>query len=120
MKPEYKEPEIAQRLFNAADHKSAQEWLGKDRTYGGYVYAAGTALSLPVSWTSAKTGTGAYTVTHNLGSASYTVVITAAGSQLGIASIYTINANTFTLSMFNTSAVLTDCDFTFILLPVTQ
>jgi hypothetical protein len=116
----YTEPEIATRPFQAGDVKSAQQWLGKDRVYGGYVYAAGTALLLPAGWTSAKTSTGAYTVTHNLGTTRYSIVATAAGATFGACSVYAINANDFHLSIVSMGASLQDTDFTFILLPATQ
>jgi hypothetical protein len=42
--------------------------------YSGRVAAAGTAIKLPSGWSSSKLTTGKYRVTHNLGTANYTVV----------------------------------------------
>jgi hypothetical protein len=44
------------------------------KIYSGRVAAAGTAIKLPSGWSSSKLTTGKYRVTHNLGTANYTVV----------------------------------------------
>jgi len=86
--------------------------------YGGYVNANGTAgTPMPSGWTTAKTGTGAYTITHNLNTTSYVVVATAAGASFHVGAIYAINANTFDISWVTMAASLQDAAFTFILLP---
>lgn len=84
-------------------------------TYAGYVAAAGTAVNLPSGWTSTKTGTGAYTVTHNLGTTGYALVATSAGGAFGVCAVYAINANDFHLSIVSTAASFQDTDFTFVL-----
>lgn len=87
--------------------------------YPGYVNAAGTAgTPFPAGWSVTSTGTGAYTVTHNLGTTNYTVVLTAAGATFHVCAIYSINSNNFTCSLSTiVGASLQNGDFTFILLP---
>lgn len=46
--------------------------------YVGYVQFDGTAVRLPSGWTSVKNSTGSYTVTHNLGTTNYVVILTGA------------------------------------------
>ena len=118
---EYKSPNIGtKRIETYNDLKSALAWLGvgaSSATYAGYVNDDGTAGSLPAGWSSTKTGTGAYTVTHNLGSTNYIVVATSAGGAFGVCSIYALNADDFDLSIVRLAASAQDTDFTFILLP---
>lgn len=44
--------------------------------FAGRVAANGTAIRLPSGWTSERTSAGAYTITHNLGVTTYSVVLT--------------------------------------------
>jgi len=48
--------------------------------YGGKVNDNGDAIYLPAGWTSTRTGTGEYTVTHNLGTTAYAVLLTGIGN----------------------------------------
>lgn len=117
---DYQPPSISsKRIETYNDLKNALAWLRvtSGAAYGGYVAGNGTATSLPAGWSSAKTGTGAYTVTHNLGSANYIVVATAAGAVFGVCSIYALNADDFDLSIVSMAAAAQDTDFTFILIP---
>lgn len=72
--------------------------------YPGIVDGDGTALSLPQFWTSATTGTGKYTVTHNLGTTSYVVVLTAvqSGLALKVPNLATVTASAFTVEIDDT------------------
>lgn len=117
---EFNEPSVPiLSIKTYSELKSALQWLGigVGSTFGGYVNGDGTAASLPVGWSSAKTGTGAYTVTHNLGTTNYTVVAVAAGAVFGVCSLYAINADDFDISIESLAASLQDTDFTFIVLP---
>lgn len=91
------------------------EGSGGGTSFGGNVASGGTATSLPSGWTSAKTGTGAYTVTHNLGSTDYGVSITSSGGQFGVFAVYAINSNSFDCSTVSLAASLADCAFSFVL-----
>ncbi len=88
------------------------------KCYSGFVNADGTAGSLPMGWSSTKTGTGAYTVTHNLNLSDYAVVMTGGGSQIGIFATATRGANSFTCVTDNNLVAATDCAFNFILVPI--
>lgn len=46
------------------------------RTYTGYINANGTAGFLPNGWTSSKSATGTYVITHNFGNKNYTAQVT--------------------------------------------
>lgn len=65
-------------------------------TFAGAFSSTGTALNLPRGWTVTKNSTGNYTVTHNIGNASYSVVATTT-SDLAIASAIPSLANSFTI-----------------------
>lgn len=85
--------------------------------FPGYVKSDGTSAApyfLPSGWTCTKTGTGAYTITHNLGTLSYNVVLSVGGATVGLPVIYTIALTNFTLSTFSSGAALQNQDFTFI------
>lgn len=84
--------------------------------YSGFVNLNGTAGSLPTGWTSSTTGTGQYTVTHNLNSALYTCVAISSATVC-FAVLNAINVNDVQLKFLNDTGSLTDCKFYFILIP---
>ena len=72
-----------------------------EKFFHGRVAAGGTATRLPTGWTSARTGTYSYRVTHNLGTANYTVV---ASSYSGYIDVVEQTTTTFTVTIY-TAAV---------------
>lgn len=87
--------------------------------YSGYVDSGATAEQVPAGWSVANTGTGLYTVTHNLGLAS--------GNDLSVAltliravaddtyiNVIARNANDFTLGIVDSGSGATDSAFFFI------
>lgn len=96
--------------------KTSKAWVAfKSGSYGGRVAADGTAISLPTGWSSAKTGTGQYTVTHNLGHTVYAVALTSLDNNLSTVNLKAINNNTFTLITWNNTPTNTDLPFSFVL-----
>ena len=86
--------------------------------FSGSVASNGTATSLPTGWTSTKDSTGVYTVTHNLGSASYAVVVTAVGPNNITNLNGAVAANTFGVAIQDSATqTLNDKAFNFILTP---
>ena len=85
--------------------------------YGGSVTSAGVATALPVGWTSAKTATGTYVVTHNLATVNYAVAVTpfATSNAFKVANILAQTATAFTVDT-TLSGVDTDSAFFFILI----
>jgi hypothetical protein len=83
--------------------------------FSGSVAANGTALDLPTGWTSAHNSDGDYTVTHNLGYATYNVVLTTSGDY-GMIKINGKGATTFGVRNLDpTGAFLLDTKFDFVL-----
>lgn len=86
--------------------------------YRGRVGADGSNVELPSGWSSAIDTTGNYTVTHNLGSANYTVVLTghtAAAARICVAD--SLNANDFSVLIEDDGGSAIDSPFGFILIP---
>lgn len=67
------------------------------------------------NWTTSKTGTGTYLITHNIGDNKYNVLISPLASSAFSANISAYNINSFQVSTFNASGVAADCPFTFTL-----
>jgi hypothetical protein len=65
---------LGSALFTSANALNARQALG---IYDGSVNANGTAGYLPVGWSVTHTGTGDYTITHNIGTTAYVVNATA-------------------------------------------
>lgn len=82
--------------------------------YAGYINSGGTAGSLPVGWSSSKTGTGQYTLTHNLGTANYSCLANAAFAG-AFMKFNAINTNDVQFVFLDHNANLTDTRFYFIL-----
>lgn len=83
--------------------------------YGGHVASGGTATHLPSGWTSAKTGTGQYTVTHNLGSANYSAIAMSYGAS-SFCKFNAVNANDVQFVFLDATGNLNDSEFYFILI----
>ncbi len=86
--------------------------------YPGSVNSDGTADLLPVGWTSSKTSTGHYTVTHSLGTTSFAVVTTpfdSSGSRDIVIDVVTRTTTTFTINSISSGSD-TDKAFFFILM----
>jgi len=86
--------------------------------FAGNVAAAGTAQTLPRGWTSSKSGTGVYVITHNLNLAadSYALVATPRGGPgVGYCSGWVLGSNTATIYFSNPAGAATDMDFSFML-----
>ncbi|MGE0289643.1 MAG: hypothetical protein AB7I42_25855, partial [Bradyrhizobium sp.] len=93
---------------------STKEALG---IYAGTVTSSGTVVALPTGWSSSRTGTGQYTVTHNLGAASYVVVATVEYTITdGGERIITVqrSTNSFTLGVYGGDGNFRDHAFSFI------
>lgn len=83
--------------------------------YSGMVVSGGTAGSFfPSGWTVTDDGTGHYTVTHNLGTTSYSVVANAVAEGL-LTTIYSHLSDSFDIVIVNLSNSPTDSDLYFIL-----
>lgn len=91
--------------------------------FGGTVNANGTAgTPFPSGWSVAHTGTGAYTVTHNLGTTNYVVVITLNGSlTVSVVNLQSKLNNSFKFTWYNQTSSISwsaaDTASDFILLP---
>ena len=59
----------------------SSQWraVGASSSYAGIVDDTGSGIILPSGWTSTTTGTGHFTVTHNLGHTNYSIVVTVKG-----------------------------------------
>ena len=80
--------------------------------YAGACTSAGAASTpFPANWTVSKTATGRYLITHNLGTTNY--VVTATGTSTLICYIPTLSANSFNLSIVDTTNTFTDSSFYF-------
>ena len=83
--------------------------------FSGSVALNGTALNLPTGWTSAHNSDGYYTITHNLGYATYNLVITI-NDDFNLPKIFTKAAATFEVKIVNpTAAAFIDSAFDFVL-----
>ena len=86
--------------------------------FGASVKSDGTANTLPKGWTVSRTGTGIYSIVHNLAIAGtqYSVVATAVGAPgTGYCSGMAKSNNSFEIYFFNPAGVLTNMAFDFTL-----
>lgn len=67
------------------------------------------------NWTTSKTATGVYLITHNIGDNKYNVQVSPVATTAFTANISAYNINSFQVSTFNGAGVATDCSFTFVL-----
>lgn len=72
--------------------------------YGGKVADDGSAVDLPAGWSSAKSATGIYAITHNLGTTSY-VVTTNVDISGDMDTSYTANFKDATTTSFKLNIV---------------
>jgi hypothetical protein len=91
---------------------------GAGTSYGGFVDAAATAENVPTGWSAANTGTGLYTVTHNLGLSSATDLAISFGIIRAIAddtfiNVITPGVNSFTIGINDSGSGAVDSDFFF-------
>lgn len=78
--------------------------------------SSGGGGTLPSGWSASNISTGRYTVTHNLGTSSYAVVVTPVVSVAKVWAIESKGTNSFTVRIANTSFSLENNPFDFILL----
>jgi hypothetical protein len=86
--------------------------------FGGSVQSGGTANTLPRDWTVSKTGTGIYTVIHNLAvtGTQYAVVASPVGAPgRGYCSGMVKSSNSFEIYFANTAGAAADMAFDFTL-----
>jgi hypothetical protein len=83
--------------------------------YDGYV--SGGAPVLPSGWSLSSSGTGVFTVTHNLSSLTYKAPVVSAvfTSALKHVNLTSKTANDFEVNTYDSAGVLEDVDFSFIL-----
>lgn len=88
-------------------------------SYGGVVLSGGTAgTPFPAGWSVAHTGTGDYTITHNLGTTNYTFVGTLFANTGAIITFNQQNSNTMEILVKDLTGTLVDRTFSFIVLAV--
>ena len=83
-------------------------------TFGGNVVSGAAGTLFPSGWTVTHTSTGVYTITHNLNTTAYAVVITLVTPGL-IAAVTSRAANSFQVSTENLTPAAANGDFDFIL-----
>lgn len=76
---------------------------------------SGGGGTLPSGWSATNIATGRYTVTHNLGTSSYSVVVTPVVSVAKVWAIESKGSNSFTVRIANTSFTLENNPFDFML-----
>lgn len=81
-------------------------------TYGGFVLSGVAGVPFPIGWTASTSGTGLYTITHNLNSALYSVTASLLGNA-GFAAINNHGHNSFSVNTFNSSGTATNENFYF-------
>jgi hypothetical protein len=87
--------------------------------YAGSVAANGTATVLPPGWTSSKTATGRYVITHGMNTTRFVVVpsadVTLSGAHVDmIANYHDATSTQFTVELFDASPLARDNAFSFI------
>lgn len=83
-------------------------------TYGGILAANGVG-TLPTGWSAVHNSTGSYTITHNLGTTSYTVTAALFAGSTGYVIPQDHLINTFNVFTYNVSSSSADTAFSFIL-----
>lgn len=112
------EEDIALKSTVTADVAAhANETQGAHGGYGGQVDSAGTSVRLPGGWSSSRTGTGTYLITHNLGHTNYSPIASPT-QTFREATIGTITTTTFQVKTHkgaeNVEYALADSGFTFV------
>jgi hypothetical protein len=123
----YSEPGIShQPVGNVDELDSSLRWLGitgKYVTFAGSIVDSGAAYFLPKGWSSTRTATGDYTITHGLGTAQYIVLLTpinqTAGTGNSLGYVTAKNANTVRITWATAGGgVAVNHNFDFILIKV--
>lgn len=65
-------------------------------------------------WTVSKTGTGTYSIVHNIGESKYNVILTPVATAAFSIQVSQFNNNDFEVKTFDAAGVATDCAFTFV------
>jgi len=88
---------------------------GAGGAFGGRVADDGTAIYLPSGWSSAKTFTGVYTITHNLGHTNYSVAAVSmqTGTPAYTLALQAVGNNTFRIDVSQSGSAI-DIDFAFV------
>lgn len=91
----------------------------------GHVAANGTGSLLPTNWTSVKTATGVYTVTHNIGDSNYVVLLTPdvsadQANNVIISVIFDYGSAAFKANLINVVGPVADKDMAFFFMLVKQ
>ncbi len=101
--------EINARFANIERILANHQHLDYDKTkklitpvYGGQVASDGSAVSLPIGWTSARNSTGRYTITHNLGTTAYAVVACALCSSFDLTNVTFMVISGLSVNTFQT------------------
>jgi hypothetical protein len=105
-------------LFNRRIELLSNEKTIRGLLYAGSVASDGTAIRLPQGWTSSRTSTGLYTITHNLGTTNYAPIVTAflnGGTGFRAAQVHTQSANSFVIDIA-VSGTDTDSSFSFVVI----
>lgn len=120
--PEFSEAEMPSlRIQTIADLQSALRYLGvtagstpapSATTYAGDVTSNAAGTIFPAGWSVGHTGTGIYTITHNLASTNYIVMLTMRGAYFSI-HYQSKNTNTFQVVTNLTTSTPADLDFSF-------
>ena len=91
---------------------------GSSGSYPGTVTSNAAGTPFPTGWTVVNGSTGEYTITHNLGTTDYSV------SALSHSSLFcqlaSKGANSFLLIWWASQSTTQDCDFDFVLTPVSS
>lgn len=104
-------------LGSAGDRYQLQG-IRQPKIYTGYVASGGTfGVPAPSGWSVSNDGTGLYTVTHNLGTTNYVVMVTPLASLVKHASIQARSSNTFQVrtASYTEATGLENNDFMFVL-----
>lgn len=87
---------------------------GGSAVFSGQVNSSGSIVYGPSGWTSS--GTSSCTITHNLGTTSYAVVVSLGPvSSTGFLVVNSLGANSFTVNQFNTGSSPAATNWSFVL-----
>lgn len=85
-----------------ADLSSKIDIPAAQQVYGGFVNSGGTTgTPFPSGWTVATPGAGRYTITHNLATTNYSVVVSNKSAFSNVGSIVTLGSNSMEIDMYN-------------------
>ncbi|PIR59562.1 MAG: hypothetical protein COU68_04915 [Candidatus Pacebacteria bacterium CG10_big_fil_rev_8_21_14_0_10_45_6] len=90
-------------------------WKSVPSIHYGYVNSGASMGTNPSGFSVSSGGTGIYTVTHNLGTTAYSVMVTPVASVVKNITVSARSSNSFTVRVANLSDTLENNDFMFIL-----